>query len=180
MTHDYSRRTYAALVASLGMSTIAGCSFSAGDESTGQKVEISTAYGDGEEAFESGRDEYRRANSDVDAENYQTAAEGYGQAESDFGEAAGDFSEAIELFEELEDTDGRDICVDARDGARLYGSSAGSLRAAMEATAAGDTDEARMHFAEAASELEQAQAIEVQSRSQLRTTLGLGDDQQGP
>ncbi|MEF8907180.1 MAG: hypothetical protein V5A13_04900 [Haloarculaceae archaeon] len=162
------------------MSTIAGCSFSTGDESTGQKVEISAAYGDGEEAFESGRDAYRSANSELDAENYQTAAEGYGQAGSDFDEVAGHFSEAIELFEELEDTDGRDICVDARDGTQLYGSSAGSLRAAMEAAEAGDTDEARTHFEEAESELEQAQAIEVQSQSQLRTTLGLGDDQQGP
>lgn len=50
MTHDYSRRQYAALAASLGVSTIAGCSFSVGDESAGRKVGVSTAYGDGEEA----------------------------------------------------------------------------------------------------------------------------------
>lgn len=178
MTHDYSRRQYTALAASLGVSTIAGCSFSVGDESAGVKVEVSTAYGDGEEALQSGREKYRSANGDLDAENYQTAADGYARAESDFDEAARYFSDAIELFDELDDADGRDICVDARDGARLYRSSAGSLRAAMEAAEAGNTDEASMRFDQGESELERAQAIGIQPQSQLRTTLGLDDDGQ--
>lgn len=177
---DHGRRAVLAAGAAT-LSALAGCSFSVGSEGTGEKLDVVSAYRDGEDRVATGRDEYRTGSGALDRGENDAAGEAFARAETAFGDAVGHFEKAVTLLEAVEGDDGRATCVEAVETAGLYESSAASLVEAVAAADAGDTERASTLVDEARTDLTAAQKQRIADAAALETELGLDDGgPQGP